>query len=34
VVLGYNTEGNWEHFVAGEDYDAFLLTKKDNKFAL
>lgn len=24
----------WEKFVAGEDYDAFLLTKKNNKFAV
>lgn len=34
IVLGYNMEGNWEQFIVGEDYDAFLLTKKDNKFVL
>ncbi len=34
VVLGYNKEGNWEEFIVGEDYEAFLLTKKDNKFAI
>jgi hypothetical protein len=30
VVLGYNSEGVWENFVIGEDYEAFLLTKKIN----
>jgi hypothetical protein len=34
VVFGYNANGNWEQFVVGEDYDAFLLTKKDNNFEL
>ena len=34
IILGYNAEGNWEQFVVGEDYDAFLLTKRDNKFIL
>ena len=33
LVFGYNKEGNWEPFITGEDYEAFLLTKKDNKFA-
>jgi hypothetical protein len=34
LVFGYNSEGNWENFVVGEDYEAFLLTKKGNKFAI
>ncbi len=34
IVLGYNSQGNWEEFIVGEDYEAFLLTKKDNKFIL
>jgi hypothetical protein len=34
VILGYNSEGSWEEFIVGEDYEAFLLTKKDNKFAV
>lgn len=34
IVFGYNSEENWEEFVVGEDYDAFLITKKDNKFAV
>ncbi len=34
IVLGYNIKGTWEEFIVGEDYEAFLLTKKDNKFAL
>jgi hypothetical protein len=34
IVLGYNSQENWEEFIVGEDYEAFLLTKKDNKFAL
>jgi hypothetical protein len=34
IVLGYNSKGEWEEFVIGEDYEAFLLTKKSNKFAL
>lgn len=34
IVFGYNSEGIWEEFIVGEDYEAFLLTKKDNKFAL
>ena len=31
IVYGYNAEGNWEEFVVGEDYEAFLITKKHNK---
>lgn len=34
IVLGYNSYENWEEFIIGEDYEAFLLTKKDNKFAI
>ena len=34
IVFGYNSEGNWVEFVIGEDYEAFLITKKNNKFAL
>ena len=30
VVLGYKSEAGWEDFSAGEDYEAFLLTRKDN----
>jgi len=32
-VYGYTTKGTWEEFVVGEDYEAFLLTKKSNNFA-
>lgn len=28
IILGYNSEGTWEEFIIGEDYDAFLITKK------
>lgn len=34
IIFGYNNEQNWEEFIVGEDYEAFLLTKKENKFAL
>ena len=34
AIFGYDTKGNWEPFIVGEDYEAFLLTKKDNKFAI
>lgn len=34
-VYGLSTEtSEWEEFVIGEDYLAFLITKKDNIFAL
>lgn len=33
-IFGYNAEENWEEFVVGEDYEAFLLTKKGNNFAI
>jgi len=30
-VYGLTIEGNdWDEFIAGEDYDAFLITKKEN----
>ena len=32
VVLGYKDDGDWEEFVAGKDYEAFLLTKRHNAF--
>lgn len=32
-VYGLTLEGIWKEFVTGEDYEAFLLTKKSNKFA-
>ncbi len=32
IIFGYNSEGSWVEFVAGEDYEAFLVTKKVNKF--
>ena len=31
-VYGYTEKGVWEEFVIGEDYEAFLLTKKSNTF--
>ena len=31
-VYGYSNKGIWEIFVPGEDYEAFLLTKKSNTF--
>jgi ribonucleotide monophosphatase NagD (HAD superfamily) len=32
IVLGYTKDEQWEEFVIGEDYEAFLLTKKENEF--
>jgi hypothetical protein len=32
IVLGYTKDEVWEEFIIGEDYEAFLLTKKENKF--
>jgi hypothetical protein len=29
-VFGLNRNGEWDIFVIGEDYEAFLLTKKEN----
>ena len=31
VVFGFDSDGNWTEFIIGEDYQAFLLTKKENK---
>ena len=28
IVYGFTTNGNWEEFEVGEDYEAFLITKK------
>ena len=30
VILGYTSDERWARFVVGEDYEAFLLTKKEN----
>lgn len=30
VVFGLNDKGLWEKFIIGEDYEAFLITKKEN----
>ncbi len=29
IVLGYTKNEEWEKFIVGEDYEAFLLTKKN-----
>lgn len=29
-VFGLNRKGNWDKFILGEDYEAFLLTRKEN----
>ena len=34
IILGYNKEEQWEEFIVGEDYEAFLLTKKENKLSI
>jgi len=31
IVLGYTKNEEWEKFLVGEDYEALLLTKKENK---
>ena len=31
IVLGYNKEEQWEEFIIGEDYEAFVLAKKQNQ---
>ncbi|MEO6674460.1 MAG: hypothetical protein ABIN93_13600 [Ginsengibacter sp.] len=33
-VYGYTLQGSWEGFIVGEDYEAFLITRKDNNFTL
>lgn len=30
LVFGYNKDENWVKFEEGEDYEAFLVTKKEN----
>lgn len=30
AIFGYNCEGNWEYFVVGRAYDAFMVTRKEN----
>ena len=30
AVFGLNDKGLWEEFIVGEDYEAFLITKKEN----
>lgn len=32
IIFGYSKEEEWVEFVIGEDYSAFLLTKRENKF--
>ena len=34
IIFGYNSEEIWEKFVIGNNYDAFLLTKKENDIDL
>lgn len=34
IIFGYSKKGYWDVFMLGKDYEAFLITKKDNKFAL
>ena len=31
IVFGYTKNEEWEKYVVGEDYEPFLLTKKENK---
>jgi hypothetical protein len=33
-IYGYTQDGTWQDFIIGEDYEAFLITRKDNNFAL
>jgi ribonucleotide monophosphatase NagD (HAD superfamily) len=30
IILGYNKNEQWESFLIGEDYEAFLITKRNN----
>ena len=30
LVFGYTRDGNWVKFETGEDYEAFLITRKEN----
>jgi hypothetical protein len=34
VIFGYNNQGHWKEFVVDTDYQAFLLTKKNNWLTL
>ena len=34
VIFGYDSDGDWERFMAGKAYDIFLITKKENEHAL
>ncbi len=33
-VYAYTLDGKWDEFIVGEDYEAFLITRKDNNFTL
>lgn len=33
-VYGLRLEGLWEEFIIGEDYEAFLISKSENKLAI
>ncbi len=33
-VYGLTEQGNWTEFIIADDYEAFLITKKDNTFAI
>ncbi|MCF2500321.1 DUF6934 family protein [Dyadobacter chenhuakuii] len=30
AIFGYNCQGNWEYFVVGKTYEAFMITRKEN----
>jgi len=32
AIFGYNEDEQWVEFEIGEDYEAFLITKKENKY--
>lgn len=32
IIFGYTKDEQWVEFEIGEDYEAFLVTKKENKF--
>jgi hypothetical protein len=34
IIFGYNKDESWEEFSLGKDYEAFLLTKKENYFEI
>lgn len=33
-IYAFTIVGKWEEFIVGEDYEAFLITRKDNNFTL